>query len=164
MRNVVAFALGVLLVSPAGADERFLQTINIWTVEKIFDSCLAYNRPDTEMKDVAIHALGLSRDADGTTNIVAAFWPDALASDDVTLTVKVNDMATDLNAKQLDAGLTLISGALPEALVQELKTPHAKSQTMQMQAGPSGVEMSFDMSDLPAVMATLDACANGLKT
>jgi hypothetical protein len=153
------FAL-CLLASPLAAETSFEPVlVGPWTVEKIFDTCAAYNRPNSELKDAPIHVLGFQRPKDVGTSLIVAFWPGALGEDENALQISLADLVVDVEAKPfLNDANSMRTGELPDDLLAAMAGEIAAGSLMTLRAAPSQAEVSFEAGDLPAVMAALETC------
>ena len=150
-----------LVFSPIGAsaEELFSTTVANWTIEQIFDTCAAYNRPNSELQDAPIHVLGFQRSKDGVTSLIAAFWPGGLGEDENALQITLADLVVDVEAKPfLNDANSLRTGQLTDELLAALAGEIAAGTLITLRALPSQAEISFEAGELPAVMAALDAC------
>jgi hypothetical protein len=156
------FAL-CLLASPltAQADVAPVQ-IGPWTVEKIFDTCAAYNRPNSELQESPIHVLGFQLPKDAGMSLITAFWPGALGADENGLQITLGDVVFKVGAKPfLNDSDSLRTGDLPDQVLAAMAGPVEVGTLITLRAEPSQAEVSFEAGDLPAVMVALEACVTG---
>ena len=156
--------LSAFLLCPSGvvAEEVPPTTIANWTVERIFDTCAAYNRPNSEMQDAPIHALGFSRAKDGSTQLIVAFWPGALGREDTVLQVALSDLVADVPAERFDESDALRTTPLPAAVTEALNGPLSAGSLITLRAETSLAEVSFEAGELSAVMTALATCQASL--
>ena len=160
MQNYLILGLGLFVATPVSAEPLFNETVNAWTVEEVFDACIAYNKPGETVGEIPERALVLVRDGDHATDLAVVFWPDALAESDKALMVKVAGETHEYAAERSEDydGLRF---ALTDDVVATLATL-PKDASLTARAVPSGSELQFDVGDLPDVLETLDRCEAAL--
>lgn len=152
-------ALGVLIASGASAPAASFATHGHWTVLPWPAACAALNRPPEEFNVAPFNALSI-RQRRGAQPVLQVFaWPKVFeAGADVTIRITIDHTRIELPAKAADTYWAESKGPLPAELLALLRGARIAEIKL---TGVSDL-LAFDISQLEAVLASLDACVRQL--
>jgi hypothetical protein len=159
--------LAFLTAFPAIADPVFEVHTGHWTILATEGSCMAQNRPQSELGTLPINTLFVIAKPEGDISLVMAFWPGALSNKDAALTLRIaGHDRFDLPAQVLlDPWIMLrTTDPLPDALLQILAGQEEMPlYNVIIEPDVSDTETFIDIEDMPRVMGELQRCLTVLQ-
>jgi hypothetical protein len=152
-------ALGVLTTTGGSALAASLAVHGHWTVLPSVTACAALNRPPEEFNVAPFNALSI-RQRRGAQPVLQVFvWPNVFKPGQaVTITMSIDSTRIDLPAEAGDSYFAEAKGPLPADLLALLRG--ARVAEVKVTGVPQ--PLLFDISQLEAVLASLDACERQL--
>ena len=120
--------------------------------EAKFDRCVLYNRSIQALTASPYGMLGVTRDADGRIGLLIFYEPRTFTRGDTTVRLKLDQRPPVMVAGTALSDFHVNVPALEPATVAALR--EAKT----MEATVEGKPIRFDLADIAAVLAQLDAC------
>jgi hypothetical protein len=148
-------AATALLLTTLPASAAFLERHEHWTVTGgSAPSCIAVNRPPAEFNHQPYAALAIHQRRNRGPRLQVFAWPGAFKSGDkVTIEIRIGP-GTQLAAEAMDSYLVQVKDTLPAELIGEMRAVGL------VPFGITGLRQSllFDLSQIEAVMKSLDTC------
>ena len=122
-------------------------------------ACAAVNRPIEEFNAAPFNALSI-RQRRGAKPVLQVFtWPDMFKPGQaVTVAITINGTRTELPAQTADSYIAETKGTLPAELIALLRG----ARNAQIEITGVAHMLLFDVSDVEAVLGSLEACERQL--
>ena len=152
-------ALGVLTTTGGNALAASFTVHGHWSVFPSVTACAALNRPPEEFNVAPFNGLSI-RQRRGAHPVLQVFaWPNAFKPGQVvTITMSINGTRIGLPAEAMDSYFAEAKGPLPAELLALLRG----ARVAEVEVTGLSQQLLFDISQLDAVLTSLDACERRL--
>ena len=151
-------ALALLASVGAASAAPFSAQHGHWTTVSLASSCMAYNRPSEELNGAPFNALGFHQRRGGTPTLQVYALPDAFKpGQTVNLALSPNNRgATEVK------GTAASPYHVETPLTADLRRDLSGARLLEVEIAGVPVRLFFEIVQLEAVLASLQACAQQL--
>jgi hypothetical protein len=161
--RTTAIAVSFAALPPAAeAQQAYDKRINHWRIASAGAHCLAANRPFHDLNASPFNGLSINLTKDGRWTFWVYFWPKALKTDaDVPL---VFTFGGRKDVKALGKAFADMAATLSN-VGASFRDDFAKAEKGELIVAAEGLttQLHFDIADIAAVFAALEACAKTLR-